>query len=97
LQGAGSRLDWGHRLIDLEGLRPKAYRMTTANAMRFPGAAPAFAGSSIQRARSPREKEAALRAHQEAFTAAAIARKGGVPASRAERQRELIALRDRLT
>jgi HK97 family phage prohead protease len=94
LAGSAAKADLGHRLLALEGLRPKAYRMAAANAIRFgPDAAPAFAGGSIQRARNERDREAARRAHQEAVTAAAIARNPGVPMVRAARLRELAELR----
>jgi HK97 family phage prohead protease len=93
LQGAGSRTDLGHRLLALEGLQGQAARMAQANAMRFAGAAPAFAGGGLYRPGSPREKEAALRAHQAAVTEASLAQRSAVPMARAERQKEAERLR----
>jgi HK97 family phage prohead protease len=93
LLGAGTGCDLGHRLLAAQGLQAKAARMAKANAMRFPDAAPAFAGGSIQRARNERDREAARRQHQQAVTEASLARHSGVPMVRAARQREAEALR----
>jgi HK97 family phage prohead protease len=93
LTGARSRSDLGHRLLALQGLQPKAYRMAEVNSMRFPGAAAAFAGDPIQRARNERDREEARRAHQQAVTEASLARRPAVPMARAARLRELAELR----
>jgi HK97 family phage prohead protease len=93
LENAERSLDWGHRSLAAQGLQGQAARMAKANAMRFPGAAPAFGGGGLYRPSSPRELEEARRAHQEAVTEASLARHTGVPMARAARQREAEALR----